>query len=204
MLKKKKENYYIERILEKGLKIIIQHGLKGFTVEDLAKNLGMSKKTIYKYFYSKHILIEKIFDYFNEKITNKLKQIIESNMNPVEQYISATDFILDQIDQVSIYKSVEDQHYTTIIEEKFKIFRQSVTCDISSILIELQAKDIARKDLNMNVIASFYMDQIIFSFYPICLFDNKSRPASTVNLFCSLITEGVFTEKGRYVLKQKT
>jgi AcrR family transcriptional regulator len=39
-------------ILEEGFNAIMRTGVKSFTVESLAGRLGMSKKTIYKYFLS--------------------------------------------------------------------------------------------------------------------------------------------------------
>ena len=48
-------------ILDHGFNLISRDGMKGFTVESLAEELTMSKKTIYKYFPTKEALLRAIF-----------------------------------------------------------------------------------------------------------------------------------------------
>ncbi len=54
-----------EQILEQGFESIAQTGVRSFTVESLASRLGMSKKTIYKYFPTKEKLIRKIVNFYD-------------------------------------------------------------------------------------------------------------------------------------------
>ena len=42
-----------QKILEGAYALFHSHGIKCITMDDIAKNLGMSKKTIYKYFSNK-------------------------------------------------------------------------------------------------------------------------------------------------------
>lgn len=47
-------------IIEKSAMIFLRHGIKSVTMDDLAKELGMSKKTIYNYFKDKDDLVKRI------------------------------------------------------------------------------------------------------------------------------------------------
>lgn len=49
-----------DRILSKASELIYRLGLRAFTMDDIAKELGISKKTLYKYFSSKNQLIGEI------------------------------------------------------------------------------------------------------------------------------------------------
>ncbi|CAM4435458.1 TetR/AcrR family transcriptional regulator [Paenibacillus macerans] len=51
-----------ERIIETASQLIGRHGLRRFTLDDLAAQLGISKKTIYKYFSGKDDIISVFFD----------------------------------------------------------------------------------------------------------------------------------------------
>lgn len=51
-----------ERILKEASLLIGKHGLRKFSLDDLAAGLGMSKKTIYKYFSGKDAIIAGYFD----------------------------------------------------------------------------------------------------------------------------------------------
>ena len=64
MIKEKIIIYSITEFLEKG-------SFKT-TMDELAKGLKISKKTIYKFFPSKVILLEKMLNYFQEKVKTEL------------------------------------------------------------------------------------------------------------------------------------
>ena len=50
------------------LKLLLAKGLKGLTMDLLASELSMSKRTLYEIFGSKHNLIEKALDYMHSKM----------------------------------------------------------------------------------------------------------------------------------------
>ena len=53
-----------EKIIKTALEHFIQYGFKTFTMDDLAKELGISKKTLYEHFATKNILVEACLDSF--------------------------------------------------------------------------------------------------------------------------------------------
>lgn len=191
-----KDNRSKEQILEQGFETITQDGLRFFTVESLAARLGMSKKTIYKFFPTKEILIEKIFDFFTGMIKRKLKQIVKSNADPIEKYTKIMNFVMNKISRVSMDKVVEVKSRYPIVWKKIETFRQGLTQDFATIFIEAQEKGFARKDIDMNVVAIVYMNIVNYTFQPEFFLKNNLAPVDTINLFVNLITEGMFTEKG--------
>jgi AcrR family transcriptional regulator len=48
-----------QQILAKSTELFIKYGLKNLTMDEIARELGMSKKTIYQYCENKADLIEK-------------------------------------------------------------------------------------------------------------------------------------------------
>jgi len=197
-----KDNQSKDKILEQGFESIIQDGVRFFTVESLAAHLGMSKKTIYKYFPSKEILIEKIFDFFTGMIKRKLKQIVESNDDPIEKYSKIMDFIISKVSRMSMGKLVEVQNRHPVIWKKFQAFRQGLTRDFAIIFTEAQEKGFARKDIDMNIVATIYMNIVNSTFQPEFFLKNNLAPVDTINLFINLVTEGMFTDKGNLAMKQ--
>lgn len=197
-----KDNRSKEQILEQGFETITQDGLRFFTVESLAARLGMSKKTIYKFFPSKEILIEKIFDFFTGMIKRKLKQIVKSDADPIEKYTKIMNFVMNKISRVSMDKVVEVKSRYPIVWKKIETFRQGLTQDFATIFIEAQEKGFARKDIDMNIVATIYMNIVNSTFQPEFFLKNNLAPVDTINLFVNLITEGMFTKKGISAMKQ--
>ena len=73
-------------ILEQGFETLSKDGVKFFTVETLAADLRMSKKTIYKYFPTKEKLLEKIVGFFTGSVKRKFQSIVESDENPITKF----------------------------------------------------------------------------------------------------------------------
>ncbi len=191
-----------EQILEQGFETITQDGLRFFTVESLAARLGMSKKTIYKFFPSKEILIEKIVDFFTDSVKRKLEKIVKSDVDPIEKYTKIMDFIMNKISRVSMDKVVKVKNRYPIVWEKIETFRLGLTQDFTKIFIEAQEKGFARKDIDMNIVATIYMNIVNSTFQPEFFLKNNLAPVDTINLFVNLITKGMFTEKGILAMKQ--
>ncbi|MFZ5966082.1 MAG: TetR/AcrR family transcriptional regulator [Bacillota bacterium] len=51
-----------DRIIDVSRNLVLRYGVRGFTVDDICSQLGISKKTIYKHFQSKDEIISVIID----------------------------------------------------------------------------------------------------------------------------------------------
>ncbi|MBM7856146.1 AcrR family transcriptional regulator [Desulfohalotomaculum tongense] len=74
-----------ERIIQETKKQVSKFGFRRFTIDDVAFNLGISKKTIYKYFDSKRQLISAVIDSWLEREKERTLQIMESDDNWLEK-----------------------------------------------------------------------------------------------------------------------
>ncbi|HCJ56523.1 TetR/AcrR family transcriptional regulator [Lutispora sp.] len=66
-----------DRIIESVSKYINLYGVKRFTVDDIAKDLGISKRTIYKYFDSKDHIVSEFIRLSIEDNNNKTLEAVE-------------------------------------------------------------------------------------------------------------------------------
>jgi AcrR family transcriptional regulator len=60
------------RIIESAEEMFFRYGIKSITMDDIAKQLGMSKKTIYQHFSDKDKLVESLI---NEHIKRNTSQM---------------------------------------------------------------------------------------------------------------------------------
>lgn len=75
-----------EMILEGTIKVFNEKGLK-FTMNDVAKTLGMSKKTIYTVFCDKESMFLAMVDYMFDSIKESEQQIVEDESLPTLEKI---------------------------------------------------------------------------------------------------------------------
>ena len=75
-----------DRIIGLTINHLKKDGLK-FSIDEIAKELKISKKTIYRYFSNKESLAMAVFDYFYDQTILEAKEIVASEM------ISKTDLL---------------------------------------------------------------------------------------------------------------
>ena len=82
-----------EKILQISLQMFFRYGIKHVTMDDIAKELGMSKKTIYQYFENKNVLVEETVMYLFQTISCGIENIREQEKNPIEEIYEIKSFL---------------------------------------------------------------------------------------------------------------
>ena len=76
-----------EKILEFTHSKFIREGFYRTSMDELARDMQISKKTIYKYFPSKENLLEAVFDMRTEKVQRILNGLVDSNEDCVTKFV---------------------------------------------------------------------------------------------------------------------
>lgn len=84
-------------ILNKSKQLFFTYGIKGVSMDDISKGLGMSKKTIYQYYKDKNEIIGKIVDEMLVENVSYLNQIHEKRENVVEEVYMVTHSMGQQV-----------------------------------------------------------------------------------------------------------
>ena len=74
-----------DKIINKAKEMFLRLGFKSITMDDIACEMCISKKTIYKYFSNKDILIEESIQAVHKEIRATLNKIAEENFNAIEE-----------------------------------------------------------------------------------------------------------------------
>lgn len=78
-----------ESILKKAATLFLEKGFKSITMDDIAAELGISKKTIYQFYTSKLELIEKTIFYINTKILSELRFLLTNDLDAITEMFEA-------------------------------------------------------------------------------------------------------------------
>lgn len=65
--------------------MFLKFGFKSITMDDIANDMGISKKTIYKYFINKEVLIVESTSTVHQHVIDTIALIVGRNFNPVEE-----------------------------------------------------------------------------------------------------------------------
>src|SRR5690606_16940324 len=82
-----------DKILDKATEMFLNLGFKSVTMDDIALELGISKKTIYQHFKTKNALVEAATFYLFESIISGITFICEATENPIEELFQIKKFV---------------------------------------------------------------------------------------------------------------
>lgn len=113
-----------ERIMETALELFAQSGYLGTSMNDIAKQLGITKAALYKHYNSKQEILNRIVEQMNETDYERAK---EYEMPETEPESFAEAYLHTSIEKIRMYSMAQFRHWT---EEKFSsCFRKMLTLE---------------------------------------------------------------------------
>src|SRR3970040_3181213 len=74
-----------EKIITRAADLFLKLGFKSVTMDDIAGEMCISKKTIYKYFCNKELLIAETTEIVHKAIHQSIDTIVDKNHNAIEE-----------------------------------------------------------------------------------------------------------------------
>lgn len=145
-------------IISKATRLFLEHGYKTVTMDDIATELNISKKTIYVYFSSKPQLIEKSLQFIN---TQYLEQVVIANSKKsgaIPEILYAVSNIKDTFEMVSSVSNYQLQKYYPKIALKQKnVYKKKFLKMIIDNLNRGIKEQVYRPDTDIEYIARFHL-----------------------------------------------
>jgi len=103
--------------------LYVRHGLKKFTMSEIAKILGVSKATLYKHFNSREQIIAEGLELKLNEIGSFKYNLFDENLPFIERYIKSTQVFLVEIAGISVNFLVDIKELYPDIWKKIVFFR---------------------------------------------------------------------------------
>lgn len=146
-----------DTILKKANEMFLAYGFKSVTMDDIATELGISKKTIYQHFANKNDLVEASTDHLFETVSCGIDNIREQDKNSIEEIFIIRSFMMQQLNNESASPFYQLQKFFPKI---FSCLRAKQFEKMNDCMIENQAKGIEhglyRPDIDVNFISRMY------------------------------------------------
>lgn len=119
------------QIINKSTELFLTLGFKSVTMDDIANELGMSKKTIYVHFKNKTKLVEAVTFSLFECICEGIDAICEGSNNPIEELYDIKMFVMHHLknEEASPQHQLKKYYpnlYETIRIKHFEVMHESV------------------------------------------------------------------------------
>ena len=86
-----------DKILETAADMFLSYGFKSVTMDDIASEMAISKKTIYVHFKNKIKLVEAVTLSLFENICEGIDGICEASANPIEELYDIKMFVMNHL-----------------------------------------------------------------------------------------------------------
>jgi AcrR family transcriptional regulator len=152
-----------DKIISKASDLFLKLGFKSVTMDDIAGEMCISKKTIYKYFCNKEILIEESTELVHKTVHGVINTIVAKNHNAIEENFEIRKMFKEmfQIADTSPLYQLK-KHYPEIYHKVMnREFDECSLCFKQNIEKGIE-QELYRKDLNIDVYVKFYYS-LIFS-----------------------------------------
>ncbi len=185
------------KLLRDVVSIFMTYGIKSVTMDDVAKQLHISKKTLYQYVSDKNDLVLQCVQLECRHEECEIGKILAQNLNAIDENIAISRFVLGQIRDVhpSIFYDFEKYH-----PEALAMLNESRQGFTVNVIYNNITKGINegyfRNDIHVEIATRLWLSRINAIFQPV-LFPMKEFTLSEVyqQMFVQQI-RGLATEKG--------
>lgn len=193
----------LEKICLATEKLFIKYGIKSITMDDVAKALSISKKTLYQYVSDKDDLVKKTISIHLKLIDNQCCSVVNQEENAVMQILNIAQMIINMHKDVNPALIYDLKKYHSESYEIFKNHRESIVHEQTTNNLRIGIEQgLYRTDLNIDLTSAFYIGLI-----ELCLsheFGVLEKTSFQIK-FQYLINyhlNAICTEKGKKILEQ--
>jgi AcrR family transcriptional regulator len=155
-----------EYIIVESDKLFCHYGFKSVTMDDIAKHLGMSKKTIYSHFADKNELVNIVIEQRLNSNRELINETINISQNAVHEIFIALTNMKEQLSGINPSLFYDLQKYHPQAWLFFKNFREKyLYTTIHDNLKRGIAEGYFRKDIKADILTQMRLEQmdLIFS-----------------------------------------
>ncbi len=191
-------------ILKNVGKLYLKYGIRSVTMDEIAREFGISKKTLYHYFKDKKDLVSQVMLYYTE---NPVFSLNDSSLgNAIDRLFALRSHLIKVLKYYNnnLERDLKKQ-YPALFKEIHKFKRQHIFNETKINIEDGICEGYFRKELDSEFVAKIIVGRMLFTLNPDYeLF--KESELSTIELFDKVMDYHMYaicTEKGlEYYRKQ--
>ena len=198
-----------QRIIERSLKIFIQQGIRATTMDDIAKQLGISKRTIYEQFKDKKELLMMLVEHAHATTKKDDYEIFAGSRNTLEGFLKLIKKKRSEMNIQRMRMVIELQrYYPEIIDEMKRKHSADSIAVLEKVIVKGIDEGVFRSGLNPKTVAFLFSSQANLFFteqlnrMDLYTLDNADISALQVfdDLFLNFL-RGISTQEGVKIIE---
>lgn len=193
-------------ILNKAGELFMLYGIKSMTMDEIARQMGISKKTLYQFVSNKNELVKKVVGMRIHQEQECICQMVEPKGNAIDQLMEMTEFVRGNMKQMhpSVMFDMQKYHqdaWKTIQDHKEKFIHETVKNNLEKGIED----GFYRDNLEPAIVARFYLGMVNTVLDPIQsgFMEMGFEQSEVHEQMMRYHIRGIANEKGREYLKEK-
>lgn len=192
-----------ERIVSSVTDLIYRFGVKSITMDDVARHLAVSKKTLYRYFADKNDMVYQCCMHDLEKRKAAFATIQAKAVDSVQELVLMMENMQTMLSSINPNLLFEVRKYHQQAWQIYVDFKeQFMMQSISNNLMRGMEAGIYREDLNVRILARLRLEEVEMGFnpdvYPSTKFHLKDVQMGLFDHFL----HGITTPKGQKLIQR--
>lgn len=193
-----------EKIIDSAGEMFLKLGFKSVTMDDIANEMGISKKTIYKYFDNKVHLVDATTMYVQKTIDTLISEIMEKNYNAIQENFVIKSLFKDMFKNAKTspmyqLKKYYPETYTKLMEKEICTFSDCVKSNLEKGIEE----KLYRSDIDIEMVMKFYFT-LVFGAYENEMFSKETSEIIKIEIkILEYHTRAIATLYGHSILEQE-
>ena len=186
-----------QRILNTAENLFFQYGIRSVTMEDIAKELSISKKTIYQYFRDKDDIVLRVSNQIFAKERAQLQQMHQHGENVIHEMVLISRYIRAHVAEANPSAMHDLQKFYPEAWSVFLSFKKYSLNLIESTIEKGIGEGYFRPDVNPKILAILRSETIELSFNQQLFPLEEFEPQEVQGQLFEQFINGILTDKGR-------
>jgi AcrR family transcriptional regulator len=192
-----------ERIVGKAHELFMRYGIRSVSMDEVANQLGISKKTIYQFYTDKDALVEDVIDIELTKSEQGCTMHKKQSENPIHEIFMAVDMLLEMLSQMNPTLIFDLERYHPKAFRKYSEYKNKFLLSIIKENIDTgKADGLYREEINADIIARFRLASIFLVFNPEWLPMGKHALPAVITEITDNFLYGLTTPKGQKLVQK--
>ncbi|MDR0430914.1 MAG: TetR/AcrR family transcriptional regulator [Tannerellaceae bacterium] len=188
-----------EQIITIAFDLFSQYGIKSVSMDDIARNMSISKRTLYSFFEDKETLLVEGLKYTNDRLSNFITQLEKEEYTAIVIVILFYEELMKRPRWYS-KKFYEDiKKYPKAIEKR-KAEKEAFTTISTRIFNRGVKEGVFQQEVNFEIVGLLAKEQLKM-LHPSKSFSKHSNE-EVYNTVLVTFLRGICTDKGREILDQ--
>lgn len=192
-----------DRILLKAHDLFNKHGVRSVSMDDMAANLGISKKTLYQYYVDKEELVSAVFIAVIEQNKTRCLEDRKKAENAIHEIFLAFDMMQEMFSKMNpiVISDLEKYHppvYKIFHDHKYGFLYQVIKTNIEKGIKE----ELYRAEIDVEVMTRFRIESIFLPFNAEVFPNNRTHLVHIEQQLVDHFLYGVATVKGQKMIQK--